>query len=85
MELDTNISLTEIRRDLINIVKVPFISLDENENKIQNENEPKIQLKDLLDGNNLYLKEVMLGKKMESVNGLYYYLYLQRNLNNEEK
>ena len=85
LELDTDISLKEIRKNLINIVNFPFIFLDEDDNEIQNEKEPKIQLKDILDGRNLYLKKVMLRKKLESLNGLDCYLYPQRNLTDEEK
>lgn len=90
MELNPDSLLTEIRKELLDAVTFPFIFLDEDENEIPKENESKIKLEDVLDGKNLNLKKekmkrVMQGRKVDSKNGLDFYVYPQRKLTNEEK
>ena len=89
VELELNKYLNEIRTQLFDIVTFPFIFLDEDENNIPKEKESEIQLKDILDGINLYIRKgiarrQMLGEKVESKNGLDFYVYPQRKLTNEE-
>ena len=82
--------LAEIRNDLLDSVTFPFIFLDADEKDIPKGKESTTTLKDILDGKNLYLKKetikrVMLGKKVESKEGLDFYVYPQIKLTNEEK
>ena len=90
MELNTESLLTDIRKELLDIVTFPFIFADEDEKEIPKEKESKTKLEDILDGKNLYLKKekinrVMLGPKVETKNGLDFYVYPQVELTNEEK
>lgn len=89
MELEQDNLLTEIRKELLDSVTFPFIFLDEDEKEIPKENECKTKLEDILDGKNLYLKKekinrVMMGKKIETKNGLDFYVYPQKKFTNEE-
>ena len=88
--LNPNDSLSKIRLELIDTISFPFIFKDSDENDISKEKEPEIILKDILDGKNLYLgkeviNRVMLGKKLNSRNGLDFYEYPQKILTKEEK
>ena len=90
LELETQKLLTEIRKDLFDYVIFPFIFLDVNDNEIPKEKESATKLEDILDGKNITLKKekikrVMLGRKIESKEGLDYYVYPQVKLTNEEK
>ena len=89
MELETGKLLTEIRNDLLDPVKFPFIFLDDEDNEIPKEKESTTKLEDILDGRNLMLKKIeekkMLGRKIKSKNGLDFYIYPQINLTKEEK
>ena len=89
-EWDTNTSLKQIREDLKDSISIPFIFLDNEENEISKENEENKKLNDILDGKNLYLKKekikrVLLGNKLETKDGLDYYLYPQKLLSSQEK
>ena len=89
MDLNPNNSLSEIRKELLEIITFSFIFKDSDENDIPKEKEPEIILKDILDGKNLYLgkevvNRVMLGKKVNFRNGLVFYEYPQRIFTNEE-
>ena len=79
----------EIRKDLLDVVKFPFIFVDDDDNEIPKEKESATKLKDILGRKNLTLKKIdekiMLGRKIESKNRLDFYLYPQINLTNEEK
>ena len=90
IELEIEKFLTEIRNDLLDSVTFPFIFVDEDDNEIPKEKESTTKLKDILDGKNLNLKKekikrVMLGRKVESKEGLDFYVYPQVKLTNEEK
>jgi len=89
-DLDTDLSLTKIRKLLLDDITFPFIFLNEDEEEIQKDKESHIKLEDILDGKNLYLqKEIiirkMLGEKVETKNGLDFYIYPQRELTEIEK
>jgi DNA replicative helicase MCM subunit Mcm2 (Cdc46/Mcm family) len=89
-ELDTELSLTEIRKLLLDDVLFPFIFLNEDEEEIQKDKESHTKLEDILDGKNLYLQKEkiirkMLGEKIETKNGLDIYLFPQRELTEIEK
>ena len=89
IEIEIYKFLSEIRKDLLDVVKFPFIFLDDDDNEIPKEKESATKLEDILDGKNLTLKKIdekiMLGRKIESKNRLDFYLYPQINLTNEEK
>ena len=79
----------EIRKDLLDVVKFPFIFVDDDDIEIPKEKESTTKLKDILDGKNLTLKKIdekiMLGRKIGDKNGLDFYLYSQINLTKVEK
>ena len=88
--LNPNNLLSETRKKLFDEIEIPFKYGDQHKNYIPKEKESEIKLKDILDGSNLYLikdmiKRVMLGRKIETKNGLDFYLYPQRKLTEEEK
>ena len=88
--LNPNNLLSETRIKLLDEIEIPFKFGDKLKNDIPKEKESEIKLKDILDGSNLYLikdmiKRVMLGRKIETKNGLDFYLYPQRKLTEEEK
>ena len=90
LELETKKFLSEIRKELFDYVIFPFIFLDDNDNEIPKEKESTTKLEDILDGKNITLKKekikrVMLGRKVESIGGLDFYVYPQVKLTNEEK
>ena len=89
IEIEIYKFLSEIRKDLLDVVKFPFIFLDDDDNEIPKEKESATKLEDILGGKNLTLKKIdekiMLGRKIESKNRLDFYLYPQINLTNEEK
>jgi len=90
IELDPKSLLSEIRKELLDTVTFPFIFIDEDEKEFPKEKEETTKLEEILDGKNLYLKKeiisrVMLGRKVDSKNGLDFYVYPQINLTNEEK
>jgi hypothetical protein len=87
-ELETDNLLKDIREQLLKdkVIDIPFIFLKEDEEgeEISKEEESKIQLKDILDGKNLYLKlekitRKMLGHKIETKNGMDWYVYPQKD------
>ena len=84
IELDTDTKLSNIRNILENEIKFDFIFINENEEEIKKEEESEIKLADILDGNYLYLKKVifrqMLGEKVETKNGLDFYVFPQEEL-----
>ncbi len=88
--LNPNNLLSETRKKLLDEIEIPFKYGNQHKNDIPKEKESEIKLKDILDGSNLYLikdmiKGVMLGRKIETKNGLDFYLYPQRKLTEEEK
>ena len=90
VELDIENSLIQIREKLSNIIKFPFIFENKENQEILKENEPKIKLKDILSGNDMFLKKEirkreMLGKKIESNDRFNYYLYPEIDLSPVEK
>ena len=88
--LNPNNLLSETRKKLLDEIEIPFKYENQHKNDIPKEKESEIKLKDILDGSNLYLikdmiKRVVLGRKIETKNGLDFYLYPQRKLTEEEK
>jgi len=81
--------LSKIRKDLLDVVKFPFIFVDDDDNEIPKEKESATKLKDILGRKNLTLKKIdekiMLGRKIGNKNGLDFYLYPQINLTKVEK
>ena len=89
IELDTKAELIDIRKELENNIKFHFIFLNEDEKEIKKEDESQTLLKDILDGKNLYLKKeiikrIMRGEKVETKNGLDFYVYPEENLKYSE-
>ena len=89
IELDIDTKLTNIRNILENEISFNFIFLNEDEEEIKKEEESEIKLADILDGNYLYLKKVifrqMLGEKVETKNGLDFYVFPQEELTYTEE
>ena len=84
IELDKESILSDIRNKLENEIKFDFTFLNEEE-KIKREDESAKTLDDILDGKNLYLKKeifkrTMLGEKVETKNGLDFYVFPQEEL-----
>jgi len=84
IELDIDTKLSNIRNILENEISFNFIFLNEDKEEIKKEEESEIKLADILDGNYLYLKKVifrqMLGEKVETKNGLDFYVFPQEEL-----
>ena len=90
IKLETHKLLIKKRKDLFDCVIFPFIFLEDNENKTPKEKESTTKLEDILDGKNITLKKeeikrVMIGRKIESKEGFYFFVYPQVKLTNEEK
>ena len=89
IELDIDTKLWNIRNILENEISFNFIFLNEDEEEIKKEEESEIKLADILDGNYLYLKKVifrqMLGEKVETKNGLDFYVFPQEELTDAEE
>lgn len=90
LDLDVNSSLTEIRKELLDIITFPFLFADEDEKEISKEDESKKKLNDILDGSNLYLKKElikreMIGQKIETKDGFDYYVYPPIELTETQK
>ena len=90
LELETDSLLTEIRKELLDVITFPFIFLNDEEKEIPKEKESNTILNDILDGKNLYLKKEiikrkMLGEFLESKDGLNFYVFPQRELTDSEK
>ena len=84
IELDKESILSDIRNKLENEIKFDFTFLNEEE-EIKREDESAKTLDDILDGKNLYLKKeifkrTMLGEKVETKNGLDFYVFPQEEL-----
>lgn len=84
IELDKESVLSDIRNKLENEIKFDFTFLNEEE-EIKREDESAKTLDDILDGKNLYLKKeifkrTMLGEKVETKNGLDFYVFPQEEL-----
>lgn len=80
LELNVNSKLNITRRQLKNSIDFPFIFLDDNENEINEIDESSSTLGDILDGKKLHIKKKLeerkiLGKKIDSKDGLNFYLY----------
>ena len=85
-----NNSLIETRQQLLNIITFPFTFLDKNKKEIQKEKESETLLKNIIKDNFLYLKKektknVMLGKKVLSKNGLDFYEFPKIQFTKNEK
>ena len=85
IELDKESILSDIRNILENEIKFDFIFLNEDEKEIKKEDESVKTLDDILDGKNIYLKKeifkrTMLGEKVETKNGLDFYVFPQEEL-----
>lgn len=85
IELDIDTKLSNIRNILENEISFNFIFLNEDEKEIKKEDESAKTLDDILDGKNLYLKKEifkrqMLGEKVETKNGLDFYVFPQEEL-----
>ena len=84
IELDKESILSDIRNKLENEIKFDFTFLNEEE-EIKREDESAKTLDDILDGKNLYLKKeifkrTMLGEKVNTENGLDFYVFPQEEL-----
>ena len=88
-ELCIENTLIQIREELSKEIDFPFIFLNEDEEEILKEKESSIKLKDILDGKYLYLKKEikrdMFGTKIETRNGINFYLYPKKELSPIEK
>ena len=89
-ELDVEMSLADVRKELLDIITFPFVFADEDEKEIPKDKEDNTKLEDILDGKNLYVKKEkivrkMLGVKCGSKDGIDFYVYPQKKLTNEEK
>ena len=85
IELDIDTKLSNIRNILENEISFNFIFLNEDEKEIKKEDESVKTLDDILDGKNLYLKKEifkrkMLGEKVNTENGLDFYVFPQEEL-----
>ena len=90
IELDTESILSDIRNILENEIKFDFIFLNEDGKEIKKEDESVKTLDDILDGKNLYLKKeifkrTMLGEKVDTENGLDFYVFPQEELTYAEE
>jgi len=90
IELDKESILSDIRNILENEIKFDFIFLNEDEKEIKKEDESVKTLDDILDGKNLYLKKeifkrTMLGEKVQTKNGLDFYVFPQEELTYTEE
>ena len=90
IELDIDTKLSNIRNILENEISFNFIFLNEDEEEIKKEEESEIKLADILDGKNLYLKKeifkrTMLGEKVDTENGLDFYVFPQEELTYAEE
>ena len=91
IELELDSKLPDIRKKLENEIKFDFIFLNEDEKEIiKKEDESVKTLDDILDGKNLHLKKVifqrkMLGEKVNTENGLDFYVFPQEELTDAEE
>ena len=77
-ELDVEMSLADVRKELLDIITFPFVFADEDEKEIPKDKEDNTKLEDILDGKNLIIKKEkivrkMLGAKCESKDGIDFY------------
>lgn len=80
LELNLNNKLNITRKKLKQSIDFPFSFLDENDNEILEEDELSNTLNDILDGKKLHIKKQkkkrnILGEKIDSKNGLNFFLY----------
>ena len=91
LELQTNILLEKVREILLDHINLDYIFLlDDEKTEVSKNEESDWKLKDVLDGKRLYIKKVikkreMLGEKIESKNGIDYYVYPEYEFTEEEK
>ena len=91
IELQTSISLEKVREILLAHINFDYIFLlDDEKTEVSKNEESDWKLKDVLDGKRLYIKKVikkreMLGEKIESKNGIDYYVYPEYEFTEEEK
>ena len=89
-DLDVNSSLTDTRKKLSELIRFPFVFVDDEDNEINKELENNKNLCDILDGKNLIIKKEVkirkiLGKKISSKGKLDYYLYPQFKLTADQE
>ena len=90
IELQTSISLEKVREILLAHINFDYIFLlDDEKTEVSKNEESDWKLKDVLDGKRLYIKKVikkreMLGEKIESKNGIDYYVYPEYEFTEEE-
>ena len=91
LELKTDISLEKVREILLAHINFDYIFLlDDEKTEVSKNEESDWKLKDVLYGKRLYIKKVikkreMLGEKIESKNGIDYYVYPEYEFTEEEK
>ena len=91
IELQTSISLEKVREILLAHINFDYIFLqDDEKTEVPKNEESDLILKDILDGKRLYIKKIikkriMLGEKIESKNGIDYYVYPKYEFTEEEK
>ena len=91
LELQTNILLEKVREILLAHINFDYIFLqDDEKTEVPKNEESDLILKDILDGKRLYIKKIikkriMLGEKIESKNGIDYYVYPKYEFTEEEK
>jgi len=88
-EIETEITLTKLREQLLADITFPYLFLNSEEEEIPKEKEPNMILEDILEGRVLYLKKEivirkMLGEKVETKDGLDYYVYPTKEFTEEE-
>ena len=88
--LNTKQNLTQIRKYLLDVIKVPYIFLNDEEQTISKESEDETILEDILDGKKLFLKKEIikrkiLGSLIGTIGDLYIYEYPQIQLTELEK
>ena len=64
LPLNTKQNLTKIRECLLNVIKVPFIFLNDEEQTISKESEDETILEDILEGKKLFLKKEIIKRKI---------------------
>ena len=90
-DLQTDISLEKVREILLEHINFDYIFLqNDEETEISKNKESDWKLRDVLGGRRLYIKKVikkriMLGEKIESKNGIDYYVYPEYEFTEEEK
>ena len=90
IELDLNSNLNTARDSLEKSIDFNFSFLNDDNQEISKEDELSMTLDDILDGKKLHIKKQkkyreILGKKIDTKNGIDYYLYPKCDLTDEQK